>query len=422
MKIALLALTDRGLATALRIGENLPPGSAQPTFCLHAKALSASSGKIPKTIPLQPFQHLGDLVPTLWQDCSVLIFIMASGIVVRQIAPLIDRKDRDPAVLVLDEAGNFVIPLLSGHLGGANAWAREIAKHLQAQAVITTATDGRGITAPDEYARRFGWKVEPVDHLPAVNRLLLEQGYLNVLKPVDFSIDQRWLEDPHYRFRDCIRRFAKPMIGLDNPIDAKDGKDIKNIKDIKNTKDTKITGVAESFSISQETALKEYQNNPNVIIDAFPRGNTKKDCIYLIPPFLSVGVGCRRGISSNVVLDAITSALEQIGASLKAISGLYSIDLKADEAGLQEAAKSLGVPLRTFSADELQAVNSQENLTRSNFVKEKIGVDGVCEAASILGAHMGHLILPKTKGQGVTVAISTASSMSWDLAPETPST
>ncbi|WP_242975793.1 cobalt-precorrin 5A hydrolase [Desulfosporosinus sp. FKB] len=403
MKIGILALTDRGLATALRIGENLP-GSAIPTFCLHAKALSAGAGKIPKAIPLQPFQRLGDLVPTLWQECSVLIFIMASGIVVRQIASLIDRKDRDPAVLVLDEAGNFVIPLLSGHLGGANAWAREIAKHLQAQAVITTATDGRGITAPDEYARRFGWKVEPVDHLPAVNRLLLEQGYLNVLKPDDFSIDQRWLDDPHYRFMDCTRRFAKSIIGSGNP------------KDIKSTKSTKSTNV------SQEINLHELQTNPNVIIDAFPSGNTKKDCIYLIPPVLSVGVGCRRGISSNVVLDGITSALEQIGASLKAISGLYSIDLKADEAGLQEAAKSLGVPFRTFSADELQAVNSQENLTRSNFVKEKIGVDGVCEAASILGAHMGHLILPKTKGQGVTVAISTASSMSWDLAPETPST
>ena len=257
-------------------------------------------------------------------------------------------------MLVLDEAGKFVIPLLSGHLGGANAWAHQISEQLGALPVITTATDVRGMVAPDEYARRYGWKVEPVDHLPAVNRLLLEQNRLNVWASYPLQSEHHtWVSDPHYHFLS------------------------ENEKD-----------------------------QANIMIDAFPNSSLKADCLYLVPPILSVGVGCRRGVSSEVILERIRTAVEQLGASLKAISGIYSVDLKSDEVGLIEAAKYLRVPFKTYRADELQAVNLQEQLSRSNFVSEKIGVDGVCEAASLLGAKRGRLVLPKTKGQGVTVAIS----------------
>ncbi|WP_291351732.1 cobalt-precorrin 5A hydrolase [Desulfosporosinus sp.] len=343
--VTLISLTDRGLDTILRIGEGLPKTVAR-RFYIHEKVVEQGNN--------QPFSRLSDIVPSLWQESSVLIFVMATGIVVRQIASLIEGKDQDPAVLVLDENGKFVIPLLSGHLGGANAWANLISDLIGAVPVITTATDVRGMTAPDEYARRYGWKVEPVHHLPKVNRLLLEQRLLKVWANHPWQPEHKtWLSDPHYRFLS------------------------ENEKD-----------------------------QANVIIDAFPKSNLKSDCLYLIPPILSIGVGCRRGVAREVILDRITSAVEQLGASLKAISGIYSIDLKSDEVGLIEAAKYLRVPFQTFPADELQSVNLEEQLNRSNFVSEKIGVDGVCEAASLLGAKRGRLVLPKTKGQGVTVAIS----------------
>ncbi|TGE33251.1 cobalamin biosynthesis protein [Desulfosporosinus sp. Sb-LF] len=354
MKVALVALTDRGMATAQRIGEGLPKTATSELF-IHEKALGLNENKQIEHVQanLHNFRRLGDIVPDLWREYPVLIFVMATGIVVRQIAPFIERKDRDPAVLVLDEEGEFVIPLLSGHLGGANSWANQIAHQIGAQAVITTATDGRGLVAPDEYARRNGWKVEPIDHLPVVNRLLMEQGYLNVWTSHSLKPEHTWFNDSRYRFLS------------------------ENDKD-----------------------------KANVILDAFPNTDIKADCLYLVPPVLSVGVGCRRGVSSETILERITSAVEQIGASLKAISGIYSIDLKSDEVGLIEAAKQLRVPFRTFRAAELQAVNEHEQLSRSNFVNEKIGVDGVCEAASLLGTHKGRLILPKIMGQGVTVAIS----------------
>ncbi|SDG94065.1 cobalt-precorrin 5A hydrolase [Desulfosporosinus hippei DSM 8344] len=365
-KAALLSLTDRGLDTILRIGETLPENVGFKVY-LHEKVLRPgdkpnrqAQTQVQSQIQLQTFSHLRDVVPRLWQESAVLIFVMATGIVVRQIASLIEGKDRDPAVLVLDEEGKFVIPLLSGHLGGANTWAKQISAQIGAVPVITTATDVRGMVAPDEYARRFGWKVEPLYHLPEVNSLLLNREYLKVwakypLKPEHHAL----LKDAHYCFLS------------------------ENEKD-----------------------------QANVIIDAFPNLPLKRDCLYLVPPVLSVGVGCRRGVAQEVILERIKMAVEELGASLKAIAGIYSIDLKSDEVGLIEAAKSLKVPFKTFRADELQTVNLQEQLSRSNFVSEKIGVDGVCEAASLLGAQMGRLILPKTKGQGVTVAISIENYMS----------
>ena len=358
MKVALVALTDRGMVTARRINEGLPHTVAREYF-IHDKALNQNKKQE------QVFRRLSDVVPSLWQEYSILIFVMATGIVVRQIASLIEGKDRDPAVLVLDEEGKFIIPLLSGHLGGANAWANHLALQIGAIAVITTATDGRGLVAPDEYARRYGWKVEPIDHLPAVNRLLLEQGFLNVWTKHPLKPEYAWVNDEHYHFLS------------DNE-----------------------------------------QQKANVVLDAFPDTKIKEDCVYLVPPVLSVGVGCRRGISTEAVLEGITSAVERIGASLKAVAGIYSIDLKSDELGLIEAAKYMRVPFQTFRAEELQTVIERKQLSRSKFVSEKIGVDGVCEAASLLGTQRGRLVLPKTKYQGVTVAISVENFLSWASGPE----
>lgn len=183
MKTAIVVLRDQGLRTACRIIEKWP--EEEPTLLYLHRRLEGQK-RIHETEEPAPccdpyyFSELKEVLPELWEGSSLLIFIMATGIVVRHIAPYLQGKDRDPAVLVLDEKGEFVISLLSGHLGGANAWAKSVAQWIHAQPVITTATDVQGLTAPDEYARRFGWSVEPLSGLKEVNSLLLEQGYLKV--------------------------------------------------------------------------------------------------------------------------------------------------------------------------------------------------------------------------------------------------
>lgn len=383
MKAAVLVLTDQGLRTAQRIikvwdGEDLPElwvhqntqgdlprvlahehnQSEVPHLTPTVKEAGEPSpcsfpcSSVEATEPsLRFFSELKAVVPGLWRECSVLIFIMATGIVVRHIASLLQSKDRDPAILVLDEKGEFVIPLLSGHLGGANAWARKIADRIGAQPVLTTATDVRGLTAPDEYARQLGWVVEPVERLRKVNRFLLDNGYLNIGSDYELPEQHPLRLDSHYRFLDEAEK-EKAHLWI--------------------------------------SVQKESSEIP----------------LLLIPRVFSIGVGCRRGVSRERILEAVQVGLDQLGISSKSVQGIYSIDLKANEVGIQEAAHVLGIPFRTFPAEKVQAVNVERGLSCSGYVREKIGVDGVCEATSLLGTKQGELVLPKQKLNGVTVAIS----------------
>lgn len=387
MKAAVLVLTDQGLRTAQRIINEWPEGNL-PELWVHKNSkgdsLSAlapeQSGISDLTATYKEatepslrsfvFSELKAVVPELWKECSVLIFIMATGIVVRHIAPLLQSKDRDPAILVLDEKGEFVIPLLSGHLGGANAWARKIANRIGAQPVLTTATDVRGLTAPDEYTRQFGWVVEPVERLRKVNRFLLDNGYLNVWSDYELPEHHPLRQDPHYRFLDESEK-GKAHLWI---------------------------------SVQRESSFHDFAN-------ANQPGHFGEPPLLLIPRVFSIGVGCRRGVSGERILEAVQVGLDQIGISRKSVQGIYSIDLKANEVGIQEAAQVLGVPFRTFSAEKVQAVNEERGLSCSGYVREMIGVDGVCEATSLLGTKQGEMVLPKQKLNGVTVSISQEKSM-----------
>lgn len=343
VRAAILALTDRGLERALDLTQLLPE---ETTVYAHEHCKGISSQ--------QTFARLKDILPQIWTEYSLFIFIMAAGIVVREIGPLMRQKDRDPAVIVGDENGRFLIPLLSGHLGGANAWANYLAHREGSVAVITTATDVQGLVAPDEYARRFGWKVEPLANLPAINRKLLETERLHFFSDFGLPLGHPWLNDPHY----------------------------------------------------QESSRSE----ADILVSAFPSSLTS--ALYLIPRVLSLGIGCRRGVGTAVVLEAVDQALAQIGASPSALKGLYSIELKAGEIGLKEAAARLKVAFVTFKASDIQIMNQKAGTQRSEFVQEKIGVDGVCEAASLLGTEHGRIILFKTIFKGITIAISMDESLS----------
>lgn len=365
-RMAVIVLTDQGLL----LGRKIINGFREREMGLTMELWVSESANPKATGECHTFKQLAAILPQLWKRSALLIFVMAAGIVVRQVAPLIQSKDRDPAVLVLDQKGRFVIPLLSGHLGGANAWAKEVADQLKAQPVITTATDVEGLTAPDEYARRLGWIVKPISGLKRVNRYLLVNGCLKVYSEVTLFPDHPLKKDEHYIFI---------------------GEDEKKEAQIWVTPFNRIPGKPAQESRS---------------IGSSPGSPSDLPCIILVPRILSIGVGSRRGISKEKVLEAVDTSLLSIGASRQSVSGIFSIDLKQHESGMIEAARELGVPFQTFSAAEIQTLADKRELSRSEFVKEKIGVDGVCEAASLLGTKHGELILPKQKQSGVTVAIS----------------
>lgn len=286
------------------------------------------------------------------------VFVMATGIVVRTIAPLLESKYTDPAVVVVDETGKFAVSLVAGHLGGANELARRVAVILDGTAVITTATDVEGKPAVDILAGQLNCVPFPCNMVKYVNRALAE-GESVCLK-------SRW-----------------PL-----PREAVKG-----------------------FNTSKPAS----EGNWQVVVDSAPQEVVNKS-LYLLPRNLVIGVGCRRGTPGELILEAVEKVLADIPGGKSRIKALASIDIKKNEAGIKYAAKYYGVPLQIISRgaiEELEGVFEE-----SEFVKKTVGVGGVCEPAAIIASNRGKVIIPKRKIKSVTVAVAEEKLWWWDWDPE----
>jgi cobalt-precorrin 5A hydrolase len=299
MTISMLAFTEAGFALGERLAEHLP--DAAITRC-------PNGGLAPWTAA-----HFG--------TDTALVYIGSAGIAVRAIAPHALSKATDPAVVVIDEHGRFAIPILSGHIGQANRLARRIAAALGATPVITTATDGRGLFAVDEWATRQGLRIANPDRIQACSAALLAARPLHLA--TEFPI-------------------AGPL------------------------PEGVILGGDTWDAIVTCRALE-----------------ADEPALHLVPPVLSAGIGCRRSIGAAAVEDAFTAALSAAGCDRLAVAEVCTIDLKADEPGLREFCRLHQLPLRAFSAAELAAAAGQFH--SSDFVSATVGVDNVCERAAVLG-------------------------------------
>lgn len=228
-----------------------------------------------------------------FQEASALIFIGAAGIAVRAIAPYVQSKTTDPAVVVLDECAQFAIPILSGHFGGANDLARRIAAFCGACPVITTATDVRGVFAVDEWARHHGCAVVHPERIRLVSAKLLAKQPVQVR--TDFPIR------------------GKLPVGLE---------------------------LTDKVPCDFEISLS-------------PRCTT---ALHLIPQIGVLGIGCKKGSTVSAIETAFSDFLLQNKFSAQAISAVHSIDLKREEAGLIEFCQNHELPFTTFSGAALAAV------------------------------------------------------------------
>lgn len=310
-----------------------------------------------------PGAGLKEQVARAWEGAEGLIFIMASGIVVRLLAPLLRHKALDPAVLVLDARGQFVVSLLSGHLGRANDLAREVAAVLGATPVITTATDALGKTAVETWAGRLGLKVANPEGLVKINGALIRE------EPI--RIYSEW------------------------PPEALGGQDWEPGQ-------TTWRPLAELPRAPAGTAT--------VAITVSRWGAPGAD-LELVVPTLVVGIGCRRGAGKDTLRRALEEVFGPRKWPLAAIQKLASVTLKRDEDGLWKLARELKVPVEFYEPEELQEVlDAMPELQQSSYVKEKIGVGAVCEPAAVLGSRWGKLLVRKQKYRGVTVAVAQAAS------------
>lgn len=274
---------------------------------------------------------------------DTFIFICAAGIAVRLIAPLIKSKDVDPAVLVMDEFGRFVIPILSGHLGGANEAAEKISEIIGAVVVLTTATDINEKFAVDVWSKYAGCKVIDVSSIKMVSAAILRGE----------------------------------KVGLESgfPFEGKVPKEL--------TLDAAEMGICVSLS----EKLKPFAQTFNVV-----------------PRIVTLGVGCRKNTSVDQFEKFILSILEENKVSIHAIEQIASIDIKKFEKCILAFCDKYQIPFVTYSAEELAAVEGEFEV--SEFVKSITGVDNICERSAVLGSKNGRKILSKTSSGGITAALA----------------
>lgn len=334
-KTAIFYITHKGLALADRLKGLYPD----------ARILKFKSGS----------------VSDLWGRCKNLIFIMAAGIVVRTIAPLIRDKRTDPAVVVLDEKGDFAISLLSGHLGGANEVSKEIADFLGGKAVITTASDVNDLTPIDLWAAANGLAIEDWDLAPQIGARLLNNGNLKVYTEIEVKLPEEFL------------RVAEPQAA-----------------------DILITNKAchPKLVSGSDWMLKQVQHDRNDI---------SGKPFYLRPKNLVIGIGCNSATSEDEIENSIKAVLDENNLSFLSIHSIATIDIKGHEQGLKAFAEKHNLKISTFTADELNKVNG---VSKSEAVFNATGAYAVSEPAALLASGAQYLLIPKQKKGNVTVAIA----------------
>ncbi len=277
-----------------------------------------------------------------WAKGGRLVFIMAAGIVVRAIAPLLTDKRTDPAVVCLDESGAHVVSLLGGHMGGANVLAGEIAQIIGGRAVITTATDVNGLPGLDLWAKEEDLAIEDWKRLPKTGTKLADQRTL--------------------------------LLFSDIPLDA-----------------------PEAFLSTEDPA------HADIVVTNKEGQALQRDALVLRPKNLVAGIGCNSGTSADEIEDALRKTLAGNKLSFLSIHAVATIDRKGSEPGLGVFAKKTGLPLVTFSPYELNLV---AGVTSSPAAWRATGARAVAEPAAILGAGGGGLVVRKQRMGNVTIAIA----------------
>jgi cobalt-precorrin 5A hydrolase len=345
MPVAIIAITGNGA----RIGGVLGRGIKRS----HLWVIEKHAGQ-----DAHPFSGgIYPLVARLWPDCDGFVFIMAAGIVVRTIAPLLQAKDRDPAVVVLDDAGRFAVSLLSGHVGGANALARLCAELTGSVAVITTATDVNDLPSFDMLAKEHGFLIDDLSRVKRLNACLLEGKEIAV---VDWG--------------HAVRNYCAGR------------------------------GVL-SFHEDLAQAMFSGASAQVVVTNRLLSSREISDRTLLLRPVnLVLGIGCNRGTTLAEIESVVMANLARCSLSSKSVKCLASARAKENEASLLAFARSIGVEILFFESEALNGVEVPSPPSLHAFAA--IGATGVAEPAALLAACGGRLLMAKVKEGNVTLAIA----------------
>lgn len=329
MSTAIISFTRNGAGLAEKLGKSIPNASLY------------TIDRLAQGLDMMPMGSLSQWTKVHFQQEDALIFVSAAGIAVRAIAPFVRDKFTDPAVVSVDEQGRFAVPLLSGHVGGGNALAAQVAAITGGTAVISTATDANGVFAVDVWAKSQGLVIGNRELAKRISAALLEGERVGFAS--DFPVS------------------GELPVGL-------------------------VSGLTQKY---------------NVLVSVKNGQKTQDNILLLHPKALVLGIGCKKHLPQDHVERIVRKLMEENHLAMESVCQIASIDLKAEDEGIRRLAEHLQVERRFFTADELNAVEGE--FTPSTFVSSITGVDNVCERSAVL-ASGGQLILKKCAREGVTLA------------------
>ena len=334
MKIAVISVSNKGRKLALNLKEKLDSDSTIIKTDLYHK-------------------NVRENFEFTFYEYDAIVAIMASGILIRSIAHLIESKVSDPAVINIDDNGNFVISTLSGHLGGANKLTQKIADVIDAVPVITTSTDVNNKLGIDVLANDLYLSIDNPKEILFFNKAILEGKEISLTVNPNVNFD--------YLFSYLSKNESKINVSIYYT---------SNI----NTDEIHVS-LDEHLLI-----LRERQ--------------------------IVVGIGCRRGKECSKIYDGFKKSINDLNIDESRVNLLASAEIKKDEKGILELSDKLNIPVNFVEIDKLKLFES-EDVQKSEFVKSKFGIYGVCEpSALIMAGFDSKLIYKKTSYDGVTIAIA----------------
>lgn len=333
-----------------------------------------------------------------------LVCIMATGIVVRILAPLIVHKTSDPAVVVLDQKGKYAISLLSGHLGGANDLAREMAAISGGEAVITTATDVAGELSFDTFAKKYDMAIENIRQLKHISGALLSGKKVNVFTDKNAAELYPELAKEQKRGMIAILPLSEFFKTYKISLEKMEEDTLSSLDNINHSDDSNHSNDIDTIE----------SNIPAVVIDErlFVSNSTvpvlqATPVLYLRPRTICAGIGCKRNMEQKPIEEALLQTLKKEGIHPLSLKCISTIPLKSDEPGIIGTAANLNVPLQIIPTEDIENLDiSQLGIQTSEFVASQTGVLSVSTACSYLASGKGEILKDKAKYKGITVALS----------------
>ena len=334
MKIAIISVSKKGQELAFDLKDKLDLDSTIIKCDLYHK-------------------NVKECFPILFYEYDAIIAIMASGILIRSVAPLVESKVTDPAVINIDDNGKFVISALSGHLGGANELAGKVAGLIDATPVITTSTDVNKKLGIDVLAKDLYLSIDNTKEILHFNKAILEGCEISLTVNPDMNFD--------YLF-------------------------------------DYLNNVTLEINVSIEYSPKVNTDEIHVSFDEHELTLKERKIV--------VGIGCRRGKECRFIYDGLKKSLNDLKISHLRVNLLASAEIKKDEKGILELSEKLNIPVEFVEIDKLKLFESSD-VSKSEFVYSKFGIYGVCEpSALIMAGFDSELIYKKTSYDGVTIAVA----------------